>query len=172
MPYAEIIGSPDELVVRPGESIRLTCLIGRSPVAPSFVFWHHEQRLINFDLADGRSRAKISVFKSPQDDHTVLSKLTIDGATLVDTGNYTCAPSNTAPASIYVHVLQGKFCILIKSVSYVSLNLNLNFLFYIKSIQERKDCSMAYRMIKDLPVSTVQVILRLHFIIHVSSWAG
>lgn len=107
VPVAEIVGSPDEVAVRPGDSIRLTCVINHSPMAPSFVFWYHEQRMINFDLADRKSRGQISVFKSVQDDHTVLSKLVIERALTSDSGNYTCSPSNTAPASIYVHVIQG-----------------------------------------------------------------
>ena len=44
-----------------------------------------------------------------RDGGTVTSQLTIRDVTDVDSGNYTCAPSNAEPASTMVYVSEGKF---------------------------------------------------------------
>lgn len=44
-------------------------------------------------------------------DRVVTSQLTIHDVTDVDSGNYTCAPSNAEPASTMVYVSEGKFTI-------------------------------------------------------------
>lgn len=111
VPYAEIQDNLEELEVRPNDPIELTCIINRSPIPPSFVFWYHEQRMINFDLNNAKARGKINLFKRNERDDTVVSKLIIFNAISADSGNYTCAPSNSAPTSIYVQVLQGEYLI-------------------------------------------------------------
>lgn len=42
-------------------------------------------------------------------DRSVTSQLTIRHVTDVDSGNYTCAPSNAEPASTMVYVSEGNF---------------------------------------------------------------
>ncbi|XP_022252827.1 zwei Ig domain protein zig-8-like, partial [Limulus polyphemus] len=88
--------------VKTKSSINLTCVISNSPAAPVFVFWYHNQRMINYDSA----RGKISVEKGNED--TAISTLYIKDAELADSGNYTCGPSNAGPTSVYVHVLNGE----------------------------------------------------------------
>ncbi|XP_076335708.1 zwei Ig domain protein zig-8-like [Tachypleus tridentatus] len=88
--------------VKTKSSINLTCTISNSPAAPVFVFWYHNQRMINYDSA----RGKISVEKGSGD--TAISTLYIKDAELTDSGNYTCGPSNAGPTSVYVHVLNGE----------------------------------------------------------------
>lgn len=109
MPYAEIENNQNDIEVDPGSPIELTCIIKSSPIAPSFIFWYHEKRMINFDLNNAKARGKINIFKRNERDDTVISKLVIFNAVSADAGNYTCAPSNAAETSIYVQVLQGKY---------------------------------------------------------------
>lgn len=56
--------------------------------------------MVNYDHEDGvtvtSNRHKSSI-------------LTVQNATIRHEGNYTCAPANAKPTSIYVHVLKGKF---------------------------------------------------------------
>lgn len=107
VPIAELFGYPD-MFVRAGETINLTCVISRSPEAPHFVFWYHNDRMINYDPTLTR-RGEISLGKHPEKQgDSVVARLVIRGARLADSGNYTCAPANTGPTSIYVHVLQGE----------------------------------------------------------------
>ncbi|XP_022243029.1 zwei Ig domain protein zig-8-like [Limulus polyphemus] len=88
--------------VKTKSSINLTCVISNSPEPPVFVFWYHNQRMINYDS----SRGKISVEKNSED--TAISTLYIKDAEPTDSGNYTCGPSNAGPTSVYVHVLNGE----------------------------------------------------------------
>ena len=65
--------------------------------SPRYVFWYHNARMINFDSERG-----ISVTTTPG--RRTHSQLSIKKAEVVDSGNYTCAPSNSLPASIQVFV--------------------------------------------------------------------
>lgn len=89
---AEILGAPD-LHLRAGSSLRLVCSLKHSTEPPSYVFWYHEQRMINYD---------IGVKVLPDRSSSVLLLQETDKR---HNGNYTCKPSNAVPASINVHVL-------------------------------------------------------------------
>lgn len=99
---AEISG-PHPLFVKTGSSINLTCIITQSPEPPVFVFWYHDDRMINYDS----SRGEITIQKSTGD--SAISRLFIKDATPDDSGNYTCCPSNTEATSISVYVLNGTY---------------------------------------------------------------
>lgn len=99
---AEISG-PHPLFVKTGSSINLTCIITQSPEPPVFVFWYHDDRMINYDS----SRGEITIQKSTGD--SAISRLFIKDATADDSGNYTCCPSNTEATSISVYVLNGTY---------------------------------------------------------------
>ncbi|KAG5889764.1 hypothetical protein JTB14_003858 [Gonioctena quinquepunctata] len=89
---AEIQGAPD-LHLRAGSLLRLVCTLRDSTEPPEYVFWFHENRMINYDpgvsVTEGRSS----------------SILHVQEADIGHNGNYTCSPSNAVPASINVHVL-------------------------------------------------------------------
>lgn len=97
---AVIEGAPD-IYVKSGSSINLTCVITQSPIPPVFVFWYHDDRMINYDS----SRGQIAIQKAVGD--TALSKLFIKDVQPADSGNYTCCPSNAEATSITLHVLNG-----------------------------------------------------------------
>ncbi|XP_050725853.1 zwei Ig domain protein zig-8-like [Eriocheir sinensis] len=100
-PQAEIIGAPD-IHVDMGSAINLTCVISHSPEPPAYIFWYHNGKVMSIDSP----RGGITVMT----DHgnSTSGYLLIQDAQTSDTGNYTCAPSNTAAASIGVHVLNGE----------------------------------------------------------------
>lgn len=56
--------------------------------------------MVNYDVDDGITVSNTK-FSS--------SVLTVRNATARHGGNYTCAPANARQASIYVHVLKGKY---------------------------------------------------------------
>jgi len=74
----------------------------QSPTPPQYVFWYHNNRMINYDT----TRGSVTVQTDPG---PTQSRLTIRQAVESDTGNYTCSASNTKPASIFVFVTEGKY---------------------------------------------------------------
>ncbi|CAG2059742.1 unnamed protein product [Timema podura] len=91
------LGGPDKFV-KSGSLLRLTCVLRRSTEAPVYVFWYHEERMINYDLGRGVKvrHARYS------------SELVVAEAHKSDSGNYSCVPSNARPANINVHILNGE----------------------------------------------------------------
>lgn len=104
-----MIGSPD-MFVRAGSSLNLTCIISKSPELPAFVFWYHNERMINYDY-ESKEKGRISLSKDPVKPDTGISQLLIRKAKVNDSGNYSChfVGSGVEPAHIYVHVLQGMY---------------------------------------------------------------
>ena len=92
---------------------------------PQFVFWYHNERMINYD-ADDKERIQVLTQSSSSatalasaaaselssesvgTDH-VLSHLTIHNVTDADSGNYSCVPSNAEPTNTMVYVSEGNF---------------------------------------------------------------
>ncbi|CAD7081826.1 unnamed protein product [Hermetia illucens] len=95
---AEIIEAPD-LHINEGSTLKLECKLKRATESPLYVFWYHEDRMINYDVEDGIS---VTTGKLPS------SVLTVRNATMRHGGNYTCAPANARQSSVYVHVLKGE----------------------------------------------------------------
>ncbi|GIX92972.1 hypothetical protein CDAR_595163 [Caerostris darwini] len=101
VPEAKIVEGPD-MYVEVGSSINLTCMIMDSPEAPAYVFWYHDNRMINYDS----SRGSITVQKGGG--NTAVSRLRIKDAHSSDSGNYTCSPSNADTVSALVYVVKGE----------------------------------------------------------------
>ncbi|KAL7019645.1 hypothetical protein ACKWTF_011189 [Chironomus riparius] len=100
-PTASILGGPD-FYVQKGSTINLTCTIRLAPdESPAFIFWYHEDEVINYD-----SRGGISIETRKGD--LTTSHLLIQNADETNSGKYSCSPSNAIVASIRVHVLNGE----------------------------------------------------------------
>jgi len=81
--------------------IVLFSYIMQSPKPPEYIFWYHNERMINY----GNSREVVVRTEPGARTH---SRLTIRDARISDTGNYTCKTAHAEPASIFVYVSQGK----------------------------------------------------------------
>ncbi|XP_017849275.1 uncharacterized protein LOC108604352 isoform X2 [Drosophila busckii] len=101
-PSTEIIGAPD-LYIESGSTINLTCVILNSPEPPAYIFWNHNNAIINYDSP----RGGVSVVTNKGE--TTTSFLLIKSARPSDSGHYQCNPSNAKPKSVTVHVLNGEF---------------------------------------------------------------
>lgn len=101
VPEAFILGSGGEHHVDRNSPISLICIIEKSPTPPQYVFWYHNDKMINYDT----QRGGISVETEPGP--RTQSRLTIRDASDADSGNYTCSASNTEAASIFVFVSEG-----------------------------------------------------------------
>ncbi|KAK4295939.1 hypothetical protein Pmani_031527 [Petrolisthes manimaculis] len=93
---SEILGGPEKYVTV-GSSLRLVCVLRDNTQPPSYVFWYHGHQMINY-----HTTRQVRVENSEG-----LSVLFLSNVRPGDSGNYTCAPSNTRPAHIIIHVLKG-----------------------------------------------------------------
>ncbi|XP_021939716.1 uncharacterized protein LOC110839609 isoform X1 [Zootermopsis nevadensis] len=100
VPSAFILGS-GEYHIGEGSTISLVCIIENSPSPPQYVFWYHNERMINYDTS--RGGVTVSTEPGPK----THSRLIINRATHGDSGNYTCRASNTEADTIYVYVSKG-----------------------------------------------------------------
>ncbi|XP_014239153.1 hemicentin-1-like isoform X2 [Trichogramma pretiosum] len=97
------IREPEDVYVKKGSTISLTCVVNVHSTPPSSVSWHHGASLVDFDSP----RGGISL-ETEKTESGTTSKLLVTQARLSDSGNYTCIPSNANPASVTVHVLNGE----------------------------------------------------------------
>ncbi|XP_012274687.1 zwei Ig domain protein zig-8 [Orussus abietinus] len=95
---AEIAG-PAEKFVRPGSTLQLHCQVQRSTEAPSYLFWYHNFRMINYDVDRG---VNVSTDLSNRE-----SWLVVPHAADRHSGNYTCEASNAQPGRVLVHIFNG-----------------------------------------------------------------
>jgi len=96
-PEAFIKGG-EEYHVDEGSSISLTCVIESTPTPPQYIFWYHNDRMVNYDIERG---VKVT---TSSDSTRTESILTFANANKRDEGNYTCSPSNSAAATVQLFV--------------------------------------------------------------------
>lgn len=75
----------------------------QSSSPPQYVFWYHNDRMINYDT----ERVGVTVTTEVRGEST-LSTLCVQHATSADSGNYTCRAPNTAQDTINVFVSKGR----------------------------------------------------------------
>ncbi|XP_063841422.1 zwei Ig domain protein zig-8-like isoform X1 [Scylla paramamosain] len=97
-PSASIVGAPDMHVDR-GSTINLTCTVTHTSEPSAYIFWYHNGQVVNYESPRG------GVTVVTERGNVTRGFLLIQDARPSDSGNYTCAPSNTAPSWLRVHVL-------------------------------------------------------------------
>ncbi|CAM1293630.1 Uncharacterised protein g788 [Pycnogonum litorale] len=102
---AYIIGSP-ALNVKTGSTINLKCQVTDSTEVPIYVFWYHNNKVIDYDNPSGRITFETANKRNDYRSSSVISELNVVSAKLSDSGDYKCAPSYTVPASINVRVIE------------------------------------------------------------------
>ncbi|XP_050536912.1 hemicentin-2-like [Daktulosphaira vitifoliae] len=103
VPKIEILGDSD-IHVMEGSSVSLKCVIRQSVRDPDYIFWYQNGKRV---LDYGGKGAKV-ITSERRDVNTMVATLTINKAVLLDSGNYTCQPSNLDSASAFLHVLNGE----------------------------------------------------------------
>jgi len=88
----------EEYHVDTGSPVTLTCVIESAPIKPQYVFWYHNDRMVNYDTERG-----VEVSTTSREDRTE-SRLSFGDAAESDRGNFTCSPSNAAPATVQLFV--------------------------------------------------------------------
>ncbi|XP_050686768.1 hemicentin-1-like [Eriocheir sinensis] len=98
-PQTVVLGGPD-LYINAGSAINLTCLVKHSPKPTPYIFWYHDDVMLNPD-----SGPDVSVTVSSENDHDTVSRLIIRSAAPRNSGQYKCMPATAPPHSITVHVI-------------------------------------------------------------------
>ncbi|XP_043221556.1 netrin receptor DCC-like isoform X2 [Amphibalanus amphitrite] len=101
VPETRILGA-GSLFIQRGSDLNLTCTVSYSPEPPDAVIWRLGDKVITFSS----TRGGISVIT--EKGHRTTSHLLIQRAQSGDSGTYWCQPSNAAPASVTVHILDGE----------------------------------------------------------------
>lgn len=96
---AQIEGSKEKYL-KYGSPLQLKCSVLKSPETPAYIFWYHNNQMVNYDLHRG--------FNVTLDLGNKTSSLYVSRTTNEHTGNYSCVPSNAHPDSSVVHILSGK----------------------------------------------------------------
>jgi len=82
------------MYVEKGAKISLTCLVNYMPEDPasSFIFWYHNDRLINYDSNERGVDVNVRTERRHDENDTgsMLSSLLISSVTHRDAGNYSC----------------------------------------------------------------------------------
>ena len=97
-PEAYIKGG-EEYHVDEGSPISLTCVLDSTPSPPQYIFWYHNDRMVNYHVERG---VKVETYTTTH--QTTESKLSFSNAGARDEGNYTCSPSNSVPATVQLYV--------------------------------------------------------------------
>ncbi|XP_069161936.1 uncharacterized protein [Procambarus clarkii] len=94
---AVLQGAP-EVHVQTGVSLRLHCAVQQATQAPEFIFWFHNDSMINY-----APRRPLRVQK-----HHFSSTLLIADVKWDDAGSYRCEPHMASPANLTLHVVAGE----------------------------------------------------------------
>merc|ERR1719474_1203199 len=101
VPRAYILGA-DEYYAQAGGDISLVCIIEDTLEPPQYVYWYHNDKIINYDTK--RTRVSFDLGKSSR---KTSSRLVIASVEKSDSGNYTCSTTNAEPSTISVYVSEG-----------------------------------------------------------------
>ncbi|XP_012258151.2 zwei Ig domain protein zig-8-like [Athalia rosae] len=96
--HTEIDG-PLEKYFRPDSNLLLHCVVKKSTEIPSYLFWYHNTRMVNYDTDRGYNISTDLTGKE--------SWLEISRATIRHSGNYTCEASNAKSTRVLIHVFNG-----------------------------------------------------------------
>lgn len=91
---AKILAS-NEMYIKSGSDINLTCVARQAPLPPLFIYWYKNGHLINHS-----NRGGINIITERL---SRTSKLVITRATTADSGNYTCAPGDSGKSPPHNH---------------------------------------------------------------------
>jgi len=101
VPRAYILGA-DEYYAMAGGDISLVCIIEDTLEPPQYVYWYHNDKIINYDT----KRTRVS-FDLGENTKKTSSRLVIASVQKSDSGNYTCSTTHAEPSTISVFVSQG-----------------------------------------------------------------
>ncbi|XP_063601697.1 protein sidekick-2-like [Penaeus indicus] len=103
VPTTELLGD-GHVYLDKGSTLNLTCVVHSSPTPPEFILWYHREKLVNY----GRREGRLIAVNTQHSGDTTRSSLLVYNASVWDSGNYSCKPSNSRKVFISVHVLESE----------------------------------------------------------------
>ncbi|XP_055379172.1 uncharacterized protein LOC129610590 [Condylostylus longicornis] len=109
VPKTELIGDHNRFV-KAGSKVALHCIVRGSIEPPSYIIWFKgNQQIIQGNKQGWYMQIDREIFGNSSDQQNTIGSLIIPSVTKRDSGNYTCSPSNSAPVSVDLHVLNGEY---------------------------------------------------------------
>ncbi|XP_046434148.1 zwei Ig domain protein zig-8 isoform X1 [Neodiprion virginianus] len=104
------ISGPDDVYVKTGSLLTLTCLMSQGPHDLGTVAWYHGSHpVLTSPLQEGNDVASVPrVAVDTEWSDALTSRLKITHARPSDSGNYSCVPTVAESASVNVHVINGE----------------------------------------------------------------
>ncbi|XP_050711038.1 zwei Ig domain protein zig-8-like [Eriocheir sinensis] len=93
---ATLMEGSDQRYVRAGSTIQLTCSTSIASQPPGLLYWYRDTEIL-------KHGGRVNISTSLEDE--TVSRLLVHGASVNDSGNYTCWPTKFLPASVMVHVI-------------------------------------------------------------------
>uniref|UniRef100_A0A1I8PCP1 Ig-like domain-containing protein n=1 Tax=Stomoxys calcitrans TaxID=35570 RepID=A0A1I8PCP1_STOCA len=109
VPLTELIGDQSRFV-KAGSKVALHCIVRGTLDPPQYIIWYRDKTQISDDNKMGwYTQLDRNIFGSSGDNENTIGSLIIPSVRKVDSGNYTCQPSNSASVSVDLHVLSGEY---------------------------------------------------------------
>ncbi|KAL5275996.1 hypothetical protein ACFFRR_001677 [Megaselia abdita] len=125
-PQAQIMGNT-EIHVKKGSTISLACSVN---IHAKSITWYHGDRIVDFDS----SRGGISL-ETEKTESGTTSRLLLTRATVKDSGNYSCIPTSSIPASASVHVLNDEYPAHLTTNAAECITGNFVFMFILPIVE-------------------------------------
>ncbi|KAL9873103.1 uncharacterized protein LOC119641488 [Glossina fuscipes] len=109
VPLTELIGDQNRFV-KAGSKVVLHCIVRGTLDPPQYIIWFRDKAQIGDDNGMGwYSQLDRNIFGNSEDNQNTIGSLIIPFVRKMDSGNYTCQPSNSASVSVHLHVLSGDY---------------------------------------------------------------
>uniref|UniRef100_A0A1A9WMP2 Ig-like domain-containing protein n=1 Tax=Glossina brevipalpis TaxID=37001 RepID=A0A1A9WMP2_9MUSC len=109
VPLTELIGDQNRFV-KAGSKVVLHCIVRGTLDPPQYIIWFRDKTQISDDNSMGwYTQLDRNIFGNSEDNQNTIGSLIIPFVRKMDSGNYTCQPSNSASVSVHLHVLSGDY---------------------------------------------------------------
>ncbi|XP_065371893.1 uncharacterized protein LOC135963828 [Calliphora vicina] len=109
VPITELIGDQSRFV-KAGSKVALHCIVRGTLDPPQYIIWFRDKSQISEDNKMGwYTQLDRNIFGNSGDNQNTIGSLIIPFVRKMDSGNYTCQPSNSASVSVDLHVLSGEY---------------------------------------------------------------
>ncbi|XP_075165709.1 defective proboscis extension response 17 [Haematobia irritans] len=109
VPLTELIGDQSRFV-KAGSKVALHCIVRGTLDPPQYIIWYRDKTQISEDNKMGwYTQLDRNIFGNNGDNENTIGSLIIPSVRKMDSGNYTCQPSNSASVSVDLHVLSGEY---------------------------------------------------------------